>query len=117
MAPKYSNSLFTNAKDYAIIVFGLALYAIGFTAFILPHDVIMGGLPGVGTLVLLATEKMFGAGNGIPVSVTQYICNIILLIIAFRIVGKTFVLRTVISTSILSLFIGMLEFYFRSNPP
>lgn len=117
MAPKYSNSLFTNAKDYAIIVFGLALYAIGFTAFILPHDVIMGGLPGVGTLVLLATEKMFGVGNGIPVSVTQYICNIILLIIAFRIVGKTFVLRTVISTSILSLFIGMLEFYFRSNPP
>jgi uncharacterized membrane-anchored protein YitT (DUF2179 family) len=60
---------------------------------------------------------MFGVGNGIPVSVTQYICNIILLIIAFRIVGKTFVLRTVISTSILSLFIGMLEFYFRSNPP
>ena len=117
MSNKYQKGLLTNVKDYSIILFGLALYALGFTAFILPHDVIMGGLPGVGTLVLLATEKMFGVGNGIPVSVTQYICNIILLIIAFRIVGKTFVLRTVISTSILSLFIGMLEFYFRSNPP
>lgn len=117
MSNKYQKGVLTNAKDYSIILFGLALYALGFTAFILPHDVIMGGLPGVGTLVLLATEKMFGVGNGIPVSVTQYICNIILLTIAFRIVGKTFVLRTVISTSILSLFIGMLEFYFRSNPP
>lgn len=103
MAPIKYNSLFTNAKDYAIIIVGLAFYAIGFTTFILPHHVVMGGLPGVGTLVYFASNAT------IPVSVTQYICNLILLAIAFRIVGKTFVLRTVIGATVLSLFIGMLE--------
>lgn len=102
----------TNVRDYAIIVFGLALYALGFTAFILPHHVVMGGLPGVGTLVY------FASGQNIPVAATQYVCNLILLSIAFRIVGKTFVLRTIFGATVLSLFIGCLEFYFMSleNP-
>ena len=106
MGDKLRRGAITNVKDYAIIVFGLALYAVGFTAFILPHHVVMGGLPGVGTLVY------FASGQNIPVALTQYICNLILLAIAFRVVGKTFVLRTVFGATVLSLFIGFLEFYF-----
>ena len=106
MGDKLHRGAITNVKDYAIIVFGLALYAVGFTAFILPHHVVMGGLPGVGTLVY------FASGQNIPVALTQYICNLILLAIAFRVVGKTFVLRTVFGATVLSLFIGFLEFYF-----
>lgn len=34
------------SKDYIIIVFGLMLYAFGFTAFILPEKVVIGGLTG-----------------------------------------------------------------------
>lgn len=103
MAHKYYNGLFTNAKDYAFILTGLAFYALGFTAFVLPHEVVMGGVTGVGTLVY------FASGGLIPVAVTQYVCNLTLLAIAFRIVGKTFVLRTIFGATFLSLFVGLLE--------
>ncbi|MDE6083624.1 MAG: YitT family protein, partial [Muribaculaceae bacterium] len=36
--------LIDNLKDYIFIIFGLILYAVGFTAFILPHRIIIGGM-------------------------------------------------------------------------
>lgn len=100
------NGLMTNAKDYVIIVLGLCLYAVGFTAFILPHGIVIGGLSGVGTLVYFAT------GGSIPVAVTQYACNLILLTMAYRLVGKTFVMRTIFGATVISLAIGVLESIF-----
>lgn len=103
MSPLKYNKLMINAKDYVIIVMGLFLYAFGFCAFILPHHVVIGGLSGVGTLVY------FGSGGTIPVAVTQYVCNLILLSIAYKIVGRTFVLRTIFGATIMALFVGILE--------
>ena len=34
----------SNMKDFMFIVFGILLYAIGYTAFILPERVVMGGV-------------------------------------------------------------------------
>lgn len=97
------NGLMTGAKDYVSIILGLAMYALGFTAFILPHGIVIGGLSGVGTLVYFAT------GGFIPVAVTQYACNLILLGFAYRLVGRTFVTRTIFGATVISLFIGVLE--------
>ena len=91
----------TNAKDYVMIIFGIVMYAIGFCAFILPHEIIIGGLTGVGALVYFAT------GGLIPVAVTQYACNLILLTMAFKIVGKTFVMRTIFGATVAALAIEM----------
>ena len=104
------DSLMSNAKDYVMIVVGLFLYALGFTAFILPHKVVIGGVAGVSTLVY------FGTNGLIPVAVTQYATNLLLLAMAFKIVGKTFVLRTIFGATVISLSIGVLEGYFMSNP-
>lgn len=97
------NKILTNAKDYLIIILSLAIGSLGFTAFVLPHGVVMGGLTGVGTLVYFASD------GTISVAITQYACNLLLLAIAFRIVGKTFVLRTIFGATIFSLFIGLFE--------
>lgn len=97
------NKMLTNAKDYLIIILSLAIGSLGFTAFVLPHGVVMGGLTGVGTLVYFASD------GTISVAITQYACNLLLLAIAFRIVGKTFVLRTIFGATIFSLFIGLFE--------
>lgn len=99
---KIVNSL----RDYVLIIFGLLLYAVGFTAFILPHQIVMGGLTGVGTLVYFATHGV------IPVAVTQYACNLMLLAFAYKIVGKTFVTRTIFGATVISLFIGIFENFF-----
>ena len=89
MSPSY-NSLMTNTKDYFMIVLGIMLYSLGFCAFILPHHIVIGGLTGVGTLIY------FASGGLIPVAVSQYACNIILLLMAFKIVGRSFVLLSLI---------------------
>lgn len=96
----------TSLKDYVMIVFGLMLYAVGFTAFILPHHIVMGGLTGIGTLVYFAT------GGTISVAVTSYVLNMILLAMAYRLVGRTFVLRTIFSATVIALSIGFFENFF-----
>ena len=101
-------NLFTNLKDYLFIILGLFLYGLGFTAFILPHEIVIGGLSGVGTLVYFATRGI------IPVAVTQYACNLLLLGFAFKLVGKTFVLRTIFGATVISLSIGVFEAIFMS---
>lgn len=105
------NKIFTNVKDYVILVVFLALGAFGFTAFILPHEIIMGGLNGVGSLVY------FASGQTIPVAATQYACNLILLSMAWKIVGKAFVMRTIFGATLFSLFIGLMEGFFMSIDP
>lgn len=98
--------MLTSAKDYVIIVLGLMMYAVGFTAFILPHKVVMGGLTGVGTLVYFATD------GAVSVAITSYACNLMLLGLAYRLVGRTFVLRTIFGASVIALSIGVFENFF-----
>ncbi len=95
------NPIIISSKDYLMIILGLFCYSFGFTAFVLPEKVVIGGLAGVGSLVYFIT--------GIPVAVTSYALNLTLLAIAFRIVGKQFVIRTVFGATFLALFIGILQ--------
>ena len=87
----------SNMKDFMFIVFGILLYAIGYTAFILPERVVMGGVAGLSALIYYAT-------------------NIPLLVIAFSALTKQFVVRTIVGVLLLSLFIGSLQPLFQAFP-
>ena len=106
MTKNISKALVNNARDYVMIAFGLLIYAVGFTAFILPHHIVIGGVSGVGTLVY------FGSGELIPVAMTQYVLNLILLALAYKVVGATFVKRTIFGATVMALFIGIFENFF-----
>lgn len=101
----------TSLRDYALIIAGMAIYAIGFTVFILPHEIIVGGMAGFSSLVF------FGTGGHIPVAFTMYFTNILMLVIWYKVLGRQFVMRTVFGTTVLSLMIGLIEGYFTSRPP
>lgn len=106
---KYNyNSLMHNAKDYVLIIFSLFLYSFAFCAFILPHEIVIGGVAGIGTLVYFASNGV------IPVAVTSYAINLVLLAMAFKIVGKTFVMRTIFGVTIVAVAIGIFEQIFMS---
>ena len=104
-APRY-NSMLVNGKDYMMIIVGLMIYSVGFTSCILPHKIVIGGLSGVGTLVYFATDGM------IPVAVTSYACNLMLLACAYKLVGRTFVLRTIFGVTVSAIGIGCTEGFF-----
>lgn len=95
------NKIWLSTRDYLLIIVGLLLYAFGFTAFVLPEKVVIGGLAGVGSLVYFIC--------GIPVAITSYGLNLILLAIAYRVVGKQFVIRTIFGATFLNLFIFLLQ--------
>lgn len=104
---KLSNrNIWTSGRDYLMIVVGILMYAFGFSAFIFPEKIVIGGLAGFGTVVYFVTERFIG--YGIPVAVTSYVANLILLAFAARTVGRQFVWRTVFGATVLSLGIGFL---------
>ena len=96
-----TRKILNTAKDYVMITLGLLCYAFGFTAFILPEKIVIGSVTGLSSLIHFAI--------GWNVAVTYYVINIILLAIAFRSVGKQFVLRTIIGATISTIFIGVLQ--------
>ena len=95
-------------KDFMFIVFGILSYAVGYTAFILPERVVMGGVSGLSALIYYATN--------IPAGISIFVLNITLLIIAFSALTKQFVVRTIIGVILLSLFIGALQPFFQAYP-
>lgn len=93
--------LWRNARDYFFITLGMAIYAFGFCGFILPERVVIGGLAGLGTIVYFLT--------GIPVGITSLALNLLLLAIAYRIVGKQFVLGTIYGAVMISVFMSIFQ--------
>ncbi|HBG56803.1 MAG TPA: hypothetical protein DDX07_02195 [Porphyromonadaceae bacterium] len=88
-------------KDYLTIFLGTFMYALGVTQFIMPHQFVLGGLTGVAVLLNYAL--------GWPVSVMVFVMNAVLLLIAFRILGSEFLVKTIVGVASLTLFIGMFE--------
>ncbi len=86
-------------KDYILITIGVAIYAFGFSSFILPHDVVIGGLAGLSTILYFTL--------GIPIAIGNYACNLILLAIAYKVVGKQFVIGTIFGATMISLMMGI----------
>ncbi len=88
-------------SDYFYLTFGLFLYAFGWVFFLLPYQLMSGGLTGVSALVFYAT--------GFPVAYTYFILNVILLAIALKILGLRFLTRTIYGIFLLSFFVGLLQ--------
>ena len=66
----------SNMKDLFFIVLGILSYSVGYTAFILPEKVVMGGASGIAALVFYATE--------IPTWISLAVINCTLLLIALK---------------------------------
>lgn len=77
----------TLVKEYAFISLGVVAYALGWTIFLLPNNLVGGGVSGFASILLYAT--------GIPMSVTYLVLNAILLIIGTKILGTGFGGKTI----------------------
>ena len=79
------------------------MYALSWTAFLLPHKITGGGVSGIGALVYYAT--------GFPVGYTYFIINIGLILLAIRILGANFGVKTVIGVIAGSALLSLLQSY------
>lgn len=108
--------LWLRAKDYFFIVLGVALYGFGFCAFIAtaPDKVVIGSMAGVSQVVDMITWGSFGFH--VPYSVTIFTANAILLLIAYRIVGRTFVVRTLVGVIFVTVVFAIFQPLFKFQP-
>ena len=90
----------TDVREYVSIAFGLFLYAAAWKAFLLPHQITGGGVTGVGALVYYA--------SGLPISVTYFGINAVLLLISIKTVGLKFSLRTIYGVGIMTFFFSVI---------
>ncbi|MDR0437328.1 MAG: YitT family protein, partial [Bacteroidales bacterium] len=99
------NTLTQEFKNYAVITFFLALYAVSLVGFIINHKIVGGGVSGLGTLIYYASGKF------IPVGVTSLIINGALLLIALKVLGRGFGAKTVYAIFMISFFITLAQEY------
>lgn len=85
--------------DFLFINLGLAIYALGWTAFLLPYKITTGGLTGMFAIVYYLT--------GFPVSGAVIIANTILLLIALKPLGWKFVVKSAYAVIALSTFLSV----------
>lgn len=88
-------------KDYAIITFGLLLYALGWLLFLVPAEITGGGVSGIAAVVFFATK--------IPISITFLIINAVLVLIAIKILGASFGIKTIYSIVVLTVFFAVFQ--------
>ncbi len=88
-------------RDYVVILAGLILYAIGLTGFLIPYEVVTGGLGGISLLIKYAT--------GIPLWASFIVFNAFLLAIAWFILGRKYVYNSLFSTIGLSVMLNITE--------
>lgn len=90
------NNLLTLVKEYALVSVGVIAYALGWTIFLLPNNLVGGGVSGFASILMYAT--------GIPMGVTYFVLNILLLLIGTKILGTGFGGKTIyaiVATSVL----------------
>ena len=90
-------------RDYLMIIVGTLIYGFGFNGFILSNEIITGGLSGLCALIYFATGQM------IPVSVSYFVINILLLAIALKILGLKFLIKTIFGVFSLSASLTLFE--------
>ena len=88
-------------KDYFNITLGLMLYTFGFTIFLLPYQMVTCGVTGLAAVVYY--------GTNIPIYLSYFVINVILLALALKILGLKFMLKTIYAIFMLSFMLAVAQ--------
>jgi len=93
--------------EYSKIAFGTALLGASVALFIAPHNLVIGGVTGLGVILLYYSQNYFGFA--VPVWLTNLAINIPLLILALKFLGVKFLAKTIFATLFLSLVLFIMD--------
>lgn len=101
---KETSITFRTVFQYLAIIFGIFPMALMVNWVLLPHAFVGGGLTGICSIIYYLTGGMFPSlfpeyGGAIPVWLTTFVFNAILLLIAGFTVGWRFCIRTMVGVS------------------
>ncbi len=96
-------------KDTLFIALGSFIVALGVYYFMVPENLATGGISGL-SIVLHNYLSL-------PISITNFILNTVLLIVSFFFLGKEFGGKTIVSVSFMSLSMYLMELFLPATKP
>ena len=93
-------------KEWTIITLGVLLYSFAWVSIILPADGMGGGATGIAMLVYYATG---GIDGGVPIGISYFVVNAILITAAVFIIGAKFGIKTIYSIILMSIAMSVMQ--------
>ncbi len=100
MLKKYIN-IYSNTSKVFFMILGATLYSIGLEIFLIPNNIIDGGLVGISIMVSHFTR--------IPLGVLTFVLNIPFFVLGYKQIGKTFTISTLFSVICYSIGISIFK--------
>ena len=98
---KKSSNILVEMKNYAVITVCLFIIALGWTAFLIPNNMLGGGVNGIATIVYWVT--------GLSTGYTIFTLNAILIIFSIKILGWRFGVKTIYCIAVMAFFFSLLQ--------
>ena len=103
MAAMNKKSVFTFIKEYAIMTLGILLYVMGWILFLIPNNLVGGGVSGISSIVQYASHGVIKLGT------VYFVINAILLVIGMFTLGKGFGGKTIYAVILASIGLNALQ--------
>lgn len=87
--------------DYALIALAMVMGSVGLGVFLLPNHITMGGIGGISSILYW--------GFNLPVSATYLALNVLLLVVALKVLGWRFCLKTIYAVGMFSLSLSVVQ--------
>ncbi len=88
MAKLKSNPL-TIIKEWALVTLGILIYVTGWSIFLMPNNLVGGGVSGIASMIQYAT------GGAIQMGYSYFVINAILIVVATIVIGMGFGAKTI----------------------
>ena len=95
--PQLKKSFWTIVKEWALVTLGILIYVTGWSLFLIPNNLVGGGVSGISSIIQYAT------GGKIQMGYTYFVLNAILLLAAVFVIGMGFGAKTIYAIILASL--------------
>ena len=95
--PILQKSVWTRVKEWALVTLGILIYVTGWALFLMPNNLVGGGISGIASMVQYAT------GGTIQMGYTYFTLNAILIVAAVIVIGMGFGAKTIYAIILASL--------------
>ncbi len=98
-----NKSVWTVVKEYALITLGIVLYVTGWSLFLVPNNLVGGGVSGISSIVQYATK------GAVKLGTVYFVINAVLLVIGMKTLGKAFGGKTIYAVVLASVGLNVLQ--------
>lgn len=96
-----NKSVWVVLKEYFLITLGILIYVLGWVVFLTPNNLIGNGVSGISSIIQYAV--------GIKMGYTYFAINVVLLVTAFFILGRSFGRKTIYAIVLASVALNVLQ--------